>query len=183
MRLAINRAADVLLGGGVIAYPTEGVFGLGCMPDDDAAILRVLAIKRRRPDKGLILIASNKQQLHDWVDLRDGQLPDAHPLRPITWIAPARPGVSPLLRGHHRTLAVRLTSNPTAAAICDAVDSPVVSTSANLAGETVVRNNLILRRKFGGCVDYIVPGKCGPSPGPSEIRDLATGKILRPGAA
>ncbi|MDH3350713.1 MAG: Sua5/YciO/YrdC/YwlC family protein, partial [Gammaproteobacteria bacterium] len=116
-------------------------------------------------------------------DLRDGQLPDAHPLRPITWIAPARPGVSPLLRGHHRTLAVRLTSNPTAAAICDAVDSPVVSTSANLAGETVVRNNLILRRKFGGCVDYIVPGKCGPSPGPSEIRDLATGKILRPGAA
>ena len=183
MRLAINRAADVLLGGGVIAYPTEGVFGLGCMPDDDAAVLRVLGIKRRHPGKGLILIASNIQQLRDWIDLHGAQIPDADPSQPITWIAPAKSGVSPLLRGHHQTLAVRLTSNPTAAAICDAVDSPVVSTSANLAGETVVRNSLILRRKFGRCVDYIVPGNCGPLLGPSEIRDLATGKILRPGAA
>jgi L-threonylcarbamoyladenylate synthase len=183
MRLSIIRAADVLLGGGVIAYPTEGVFGLGCMPDDDAAVLRVLGIKRRDPGKGLILIAANKQQLDGWVDPDGGQIPDADPSQPITWIAAAKSSVSPLLRGRHRTLAVRLTSNPIAAAICDAVDSPVVSTSANLAGESVARNSLVLRRKFVGCVDYIVPGVCGPSSGPSEIRDLATGKTLRSGTA
>jgi L-threonylcarbamoyladenylate synthase len=180
MKWSISRAADTLLGGGVIAYPTEGVFGLGCMPDDDEAVARVLSIKRRSPTKGLILIAADKSQLHDWIDLGDSELPELNASRPTTWIAPARAYVSPLVRGDHPGLAVRLTSNATAAAICRAVDSPIISTSANLAGQRTVRNGLVLRRKFGACVDYIVPGACGPSSGPSEIRDLATGKVIRP---
>lgn len=183
MRLSIIRAADALLGGGVIAYPTEGVYGLGCMPDNALALLRLLNIKQRDPGKGLILIASRKAQLDRWIDLDSSQLPDPDPTRPITWIAAAGPSASTLLTGNHKTVAVRLTTNPTAAALCDAVDSPIVSTSANLAGQSVARNRFILQRRFGGCVDYITPGDCGPSSGPSEIRDLATGKILRTGAA
>lgn len=181
MNFCIAKAADTLLGGGVIAYPTEGVYGLGCLPDDDDALVRVLAIKRRSPDKGLILIASQRAQLDDWID--GGGLPDPDPACPTTWIAPARRGVSPLLRGRHETLAVRLTSNPIAAAICDAVESPIVSTSANLSGFPVARNRYVLRRQFGACVDYIVPGDCGPVRGPSEIRDLASGRVLRPRTA
>jgi L-threonylcarbamoyladenylate synthase len=180
MRLSIAQAADTLLSGGVIAYPTEGVYGLGCMPDDPEALLRLLHIKGRDPAKGLILIASGKAQLNDWVDPDASEIPDPDPSQPTTWIAPAKPHVSPLLRGDHASLAVRLTSNPTAIAICRAVGSAIVSTSANIAGQPVVRNRYVLRRKFGACVDYIVPGDCGPASGPSEIRDLATGKILRP---
>jgi len=182
MNWYISRAADTLLAGGVIAYPTEGVFGLGCMPDDDDAVLRVLSIKRRDPAKGLILIAANRSQLHDWITLDVDLLPAPDASRPTTWITPAQAHVSPLVRGNHPGLAIRLTSNPIAAAICRAVGSPIISTSANVAGQRVVRNRLVLRRKFGACVDYIVPGECGASSGPSEIRDLATGRVLRPRA-
>ena len=180
MKLSISRAAEVLLGGGIIAYPTEGVFGLGCMPDDMNAFVNLLRIKNRDPAKGLILIASNESQLRDWLADDAGQLPDPEPSQPMTWIAPASDRVASLVRGDHETIAVRLTTNPVAAAICSAVDSPIVSTSANLSGQGVVRNRLVLRRKFGACVDYIVPGECGPTSGPSEIRELATGKTLRP---
>jgi L-threonylcarbamoyladenylate synthase len=180
MKLSISRAADTLLSGGVIAYPTEGVFGLGCMPDDVDAILRLLGIKRRHPAKGLILIAAEKSQLRNWIEPDVSLLPELDASRPTTWIAPAKAHVSPLVRGDHPGLAVRLTSNATAAAICCAVDSPIVSTSANIAGQRTARNRYVLRRKFGACVDYIVPGDCGSSAGPSEIRDLATGKVLRP---
>jgi len=182
MKLSITRAAETLLGGGVIAYPTEGIFGLGCMPDDPDAVVHLLRIKNRDPGKGLILIASDKSQLRDWLVGDASQLPDPDPSQPITWIAPASDKVTSLVRGDHATIAARLTTNPTAAAICSAVDSPIVSTSANLSGQSVARNGFVLRRKFGACVDYIVPGECGPASGPSEIRDLATGTILRPRA-
>jgi L-threonylcarbamoyladenylate synthase len=182
MKLSIAVAAEILLGGGVVTYPTEGVFGLGCMPDDPDAIIRLLAIKRRDPSKGLILVASRREQLAGWIDMDPQSLPEPDPAQPVTWIAPAGPRASRLVRGHHAGLAVRLTTNPTAAALCDATESPLVSTSANLSGEPVVRNEYVLRRKFTHLVDYIVPGRCGPATGPSEIRDLTTGTTLRAAA-
>jgi L-threonylcarbamoyladenylate synthase len=183
MRLSIAKAADTLLGGGLIAYPTEGVFGLGCMPDDDDALLRLLALKQRDPAKGLILIASQKHQLDGWIDGGGDSIPDPDASKPTTWIAAVEPHVSPLVTGEHDSVAVRLTTNPTAAAICDAVDGPIVSTSANFAGQPVARNQHVLRRRFGDCVDLIVPGDCGPATGPSEIRNLATGDVIRPGTS
>ena len=183
MKLSVNVAAEILLGGGVITYPTEGVFGLGCMPDDPDAIIRLLRIKQRDPAKGLILIASRTEQLAGWIAMDPASLPEPDPAQPVTWIAPAGERTSRLVRGRHAGVAVRLTTNPTAAALCDATDSPLVSTSANLSGENTARNEYILRRKFAHLVDYIVPGRCGPATGPSEIRDLATGTVIRAAAA
>ncbi len=174
------HAADVLLRGGVIAYPTEGVFGLGCLPDDLSAVRRVVAIKQRDASKGLILIVANARQLEGWVDLPVDSLPDPDPQHPVTWIVPPGPMVTAMLRGEHPTIAVRITTNPVARALCEAVDSPLVSTSANLTGKPTARNSYVLRRQFAEVVDYIVPGDCGPASGPSEIRDYATGRVLRP---
>lgn len=182
MKLPITVAADILLAGGVVAYPTEGVFGLGCMPDDADAIIRLLRIKRRDPAMGLILIASRHEQLGDWIAMDPASLPEPDPAQPVTWIAPASERVSTLVRGRHAGLAVRLTTNPVAAALCDAAGSALVSTSANLSGQAVARNEYVLRRKFEHLVDYIVPGRCGPATGPSEIRDLATGTVIRAAA-
>ena len=180
MMISMMRAAEVLQGGGIIAYPTEGVFGLGCLPDDPVAVWRLLGLKQRDPAKVLIVIASHIDQLAGLASLPgDRPLPAPDPRHPITWIVPAGDRLHPLVRGRHRGLAVRLTSNPVAAAICDAVDSAIVSTSANLSGRPTVRNRFVLRRHFGARVDYIVPGHCGPAKGASEIRDLASGKVLR----
>lgn len=177
----IKRVADVLLQGGVIAYPTEGVYGLGCLPDDIGAVLRVLDIKARESTKGLILVAADASQLEGWVSLPAGKaLPTPDPRRPITWIVPPGPLVHPAIQGVHPGLAVRITSNPVAAAICNVVDAPLVSTSANVSGRPTARNRYVLRRQFAQRVDLIVPGDCGPASGPSEIRDLVTGKVLRP---
>lgn len=176
------RAADVLLGGGVIAYPTEGVFGLGCLPDDVAAIRRLLDIKQRSASKGLILIAAAPEQLCGWiVDADLDRIPAPNPQHPVTWIVRPTGLVPGAVTGDHAGLAVRITSNPVAAAICNVVEMPIISTSANIAGEPVARNAYVLRRKFGHLVDYIVPGECGPATGPSEIRVLESGAVLRQG--
>jgi L-threonylcarbamoyladenylate synthase len=181
MMMAASLASEVLLGGGVIAYPTEGVFGLGCLPDDTDAVERLLWIKQRSPHKGLILIAARPQQLDDWIDPAvRGALPEPDPRQPITWIVRPAARVPAIVTGDNPGLAVRITSNPTAAAICNAVDMPIVSTSANIAGRPVARNAFILRRNFGRLVDFVVPGECGPASGPSEIRELETGRVLRP---
>ncbi len=178
----IEKAARILRSGGVIAYPTEGVFGLGCLPDDFEAVSRVLAIKRRDPALGLVLIATDIAQLEDWIDL-PAKAPalESSIDRPVTWVVPASDEVPYWIRGEHTGLAVRITTHPVAAALCDAADSALVSTSANLHGRPPARNRFVLRRRFRALVDFIVPGECGPATGPSEIRDLSSGKVLRSG--
>ncbi len=179
--MSVDRAAETLLGGGIIAYPTEGVFGLGCLPDNLDAVERLLGIKQRDRTKGFILIGANAAQFDGWINLSgDESLPDTDPENPVTWIVPAGSRVASLIRGDNDGIAIRITTSPVAQSICTAVQSPIVSTSANLSDHPVVRDQLDLHRQFRGLVDYIVPGDCGPSSGPSEIRILATGKVLRP---
>jgi len=182
MMLTADKAARVLRRGGVIAYPTEGVFGLGCLPQDIKAVQRLLEIKQRDPAKGLILIAANAAQFAGWIELPDATpLPLPLPRKPITWIAPAAQNIDPLIRGDNDTVAVRITTHPVAQSICKLLNSPIISTSANLSGQPVAQNQTSLRRQFDGLVDYVVPGPCGPSDRPSEIRDLINGKVIRQG--
>lgn len=177
----IRHAVRMLQAGGVIAYPTEGVFGLGCLPRMKEAVRRILDIKLRDPAMGLILIVSAPDQLEGWVSVPTGELVlDSSSDRPVTWIVPASDEVPPWIRGNRSGLAVRQTTHPVARSLCENAASALVSTSANLSGRPPARNALVLRRLFGTTVDYIVPGECGPARGPSEIRDLRTGRILRP---
>ena len=177
----IRHAARVLERGGVIAYPTEGVFGLGCLPGNAEAVQRILAMKERDPAMGLILIVSSEDQLQGLVDMPVNELTlDSSEEQPVTWIVPATDEVPEWIRGKHSGLAVRRTTHPVARALCASAGSALVSTSANLSGRPPARNEYVLRRLFGTLVDYVVPGACGPAKGASEIRDLKTGKVLRP---
>jgi L-threonylcarbamoyladenylate synthase len=181
LRIPIQKAARILREGGVIAYPTEGVFGLGCLPEDRQAAERIFAMKRRDPSMGLLLIASSRAQLEPYaaVPAEDSSLASSGE-QPVTWVLPATSSTPAWIRGQHPGVAVRISAHPVASALCDAVGSALVSTSANLAGQPPARNGIVLRRHFGRLVDYIVPGRCGPAKGASEIRDFATGSILRP---
>lgn len=177
----IRYAVRTLDAGGVIAYPTEGVFGLGCLPGEFNAVSRILDMKQRNPDMGLVMIVSDAEQLTGWTDLSVSELSlSSSSERPVTWIVPAHPDVPYWIRGKHSGIAVRQTTHPVARALCKLADSPLVSTSANVSGRPPVRNRFALRRLFGALVDYVVPGECGPASGPSEIRDIQTGKVLRP---
>jgi L-threonylcarbamoyladenylate synthase len=177
----IQKASRIIRAGGIVAYPTEGVFGLGCLPDNEQAVARILRIKRRDPAMGLIVIASRPEQLQDWIELpRDSPELKSPLANPITWVVPAVTDVPYWIRGEHTGIAVRITEHPVAAALCDAVDSALVSTSANVSGRRAARNAHVLRRTLGHLVDYVVPGECGPAGTHSEIRELASGNTLRP---
>ncbi len=178
----LRLAARVLHGGGLIGYPTEAVYGLGCDPLDGDAVLRLLELKRRSPAKGLILIAAARDQLAPYLlpipGAIEARLANSWP-GPVTWLLPARPEVPFWLRGRHATLAVRLTAHPVAAALCRAFGGALVSTSANLAGRPPARSALAVRRRFGGQLDYLLPGALGGEAGPTQIRDARSGRIVR----
>lgn len=180
----LRTARRVLLNGGIVAYPTEAVFGLGCDPYNAHAVFRLLELKQRSWKKGLILIASHRHQLDHWLEpiglSVEQQLEKTWP-GPVTWLLPARVEVPEWLRGEHATLAVRVTAHPVAAALCDAFGGPIVSTSANIAGHHAARNALQLQREMGDSVDYILHGEVGDRLTPTEIRDAASGSVVRAG--
>jgi L-threonylcarbamoyladenylate synthase len=181
-RIAIRRAARIVRGGGVIAYPTEAVFGLGCLPRARAAVLRVLAIKRRSWRKGLILIGANLAQVERYVTLppepRRGEVLGTWP-GPHTWVLDARASAPRWITGGRGSVAVRVTAHPLARELCLAVGEALVSTSANVSRRPPHRRLLRLRRDLGGQIDYVLPGPLGGLASPTLIRDGRSGKTLR----
>ncbi len=174
------RAARILKNGGIVAYPTEYCFGFGCDPMNRAAVLKLLRIKRRPPAKGLILIAADIAQLAPYVD----DIP-AHVLAtwpgPHTWLLEARADVPRWITGDHPRIALRVTAQPQAAALCRAAGMAIVSTSANRSGGAPVRSYRDAVRRFKGEVDYVLPGRVGDAPAPTPIRDAASSALIRPG--
>ncbi len=179
----VARGAAILRGGGVIAYPSESVYGLGCLPSDEQAVERILALKGRERSLGVILIASEWAQFNGWAEELSA-LPKSRELlegRGVTWIVGAAPGAPDWITGARETIAVRRSLHPLASALCRATDSPLVSTSCNPHGLPPARTAKAAREYFGNRVDWILEGQCGPLNRPTEIRDAVTGAILRPG--
>lgn len=179
----LRRAARVIADGGIVAYPTESVYGLGCDPRRHDTLRRLLHLKRRAPELGLILIAADERQLDPHVDFEHA--PGIKRARatwpgPYTWLLHAREDVSPWLRGNHETLAVRVTAHAGAAALCRHARSALVSTSANRHDHPPARSAAAVRREFGAAVDFILQGNLGGLTAPTEIRDAVTGRIVRP---
>jgi L-threonylcarbamoyladenylate synthase len=182
-RLALRRAARIVRGGGVIAYPTEAVFGLGCSPRNRTAVMRVLSIKRRSWRKGLILIGATMSQLERYVVLppepQRSEVLATWP-GPVSWVLDARADAPRWITGGRSSVAVRVTGHPVAAALCRAVGEAIVSTSANVSRRPPHRRLLRLRRDLGRQVDYVLAGPLGGLAEPTRIRDGRSGRILRP---
>lgn len=178
----VREAVRQLGKGGVIAYPTETVYGLGCDPFNAAAVLRLLDLKRRNIEQGLILIADDFSRLEPLLlplttETRD-RVTASWP-GPVTWTLPCLPETPIWLRGAHHSLAVRVTSHPLARALCETWNGPLVSTSANRRGNRPATSVLEVRRAFNGELDYILHGTVTGTGRPSEIRDGMTGRVLR----
>ena len=180
----INLAVQQLHQQGVIAYPTEAVWGLGCDPYSYSAVAKILELKRRPERKGLILIGCDWQQFMPFTeDLTRAQLArlqQSHN-KPITWLIPHNGAAPDWIVGEHNTLAVRVTSHPVAASLCRLFGGPIVSTSANPQGLPAAVTGLKVNCYFNGKLNYQTPGSVGSSNSPSEIRHLLTHKVIRRG--
>ena len=178
----LREAARYVRQGGIIAYPTEAIFGLGCDPLNWQAVRRLLILKKRPVEKGLILIAANINQLLPFIK----PLPEEimQPILaswpgPNTWLFPAADNLPYWLCGKYNTLAVRVTAHPIAAQLCLACNSPLVSTSANITARKPALSALQVRSKLNGKVDFILSGATGPAHRPSVIRNALNGVVIR----
>lgn len=182
--LRVDQAARIVLQGGVIAYPTEAVFGLGCLPTNEDGLERIIAIKRRDARKGLIVVAADVGQLEPLAFLPDGEAGQRMLSEwpgPRTWIVRAKPGLPPLLTGGRPTIAVRVSAHPIVRRLCLRTGHALVSTSANAAGRPPARSALRARRALGRDVDLVLAGPLGDQSRPTEIRDAGSGEVLRRG--
>lgn len=179
----IKHAARCLQIGGIIAYPTEGVWGLGCDPFNEAAVHKLLALKQRPLEKGLILVAGSMEQIApllkplDPVQLKtlDSSWPG-----PVTWLIPDAEQLIPSwIKGKFASVAIRVSAHPAVVQLCSAFGGPLVSTSANPAALAPARTRLRVATWFGGRIDYILPGRLGGQAGPSSIRDLVSASVIR----
>jgi L-threonylcarbamoyladenylate synthase len=176
----LQRAAQLLHAGSVIAYPTEAVWGLGCDPYNDAALKALLELKGRPANKGLILIAASVDQLTDILDqlsTADRQKVMATWPGPVTWVLPHFGMVSDLISGGRDTVAVRVTAHSLAAALCDAFGGALVSTSANPTDHAPAKTRLRVAQYFGADLP-VVNGALGGLDKPTRICTL-NGEVVR----
>ena len=178
----IKAAADVIRKGGIIAYPTETLPGLGCLARSEAAIKKLLKIKKRTAEKGLILLASKLEQLEPWLAPLDSKLQQKLLLpatTPTTWLVPPSAKTNPLVQGKHDKLAVRITTHPVARELCDLVGETIISTSANIAGEPAAKSLDEISPTIIEQLDLLLIGPEGNRK-PSKIRGLVSDQIIRP---
>ncbi|MDO4641920.1 MAG: L-threonylcarbamoyladenylate synthase [Neisseria sp.] len=178
----IRRLSHHLHRGGLIAYPTESCYGLGCLPRNTRALNKLIRLKKRPQHKGMIIIGDHLPRLLPLLkSLSENQrqsLAAAWPA-PLTYLLPASPKTPPLLRGQRRKkLAVRVPAHSGARALCRALRTPLVSTSCNQTGQRPCKTEREVRRRFGKQVE-IIGGRCGGAKAPSRIIDWESGLRLR----
>jgi L-threonylcarbamoyladenylate synthase len=175
---SLGSVLEHLKSGKTIAYPTEGVWGLGCDPRNPNAIENLLSLKARSPSKGLILIASKFEHFLEFSDVEDykDKLLSKWP-GPHTWLVPSKEKLSPLIKGNNDKVALRLSNHQTVCNLCDAFGDAIVSTSANKEGRPTLSGPKEILECFPEV--KVLEGKLGGLEKPSTIQDVVTDIILR----
>lgn len=180
-RFKIRMATHALKQGKVIAYPTEAVYGLGCDPLNEDAVINLLKLKQRPMHKGLILIASDFTHLQAFVQTTPAMLNRIMPSwpGPITWVVPAQPWVPEYLKGKHPSLAVRISAHPLVQQLCSAYGGAIISTSANISHQAPARSSLEVRKRLPSENIFILSGATNKQSQPTAIYDAQSGQCLR----
>jgi L-threonylcarbamoyladenylate synthase len=178
----VDAAVTAVKQGGIIAYPTEAVYGLGCDPDNEAAVIKLLALKKRDVSKGVLLIAASLAQLADY--LAPVAADRIHTVLaswpgPFTWVFPATSRAPYWIRGNHNTIGVRVSAHPIVRDLCQRLGHALVSTSANIQQQAPAMTREDVQRIFPIGIDVIVPGALGGEAKPTQIRDVVSGEVLR----
>lgn len=181
----LNHAVKAIDQGGVIAYPTEAVWGLGCCPWSREAVYRIQNIKSRPIEKGMVLVGVSEEQFEPLLAPLNSEnrqrITDTWP-GPYTWVIPDPDGWTPeWVRGDLNSVAIRVSDHPVVRYLCASIGTPIVSTSANKAGLPPLLTQQQVEEQFSDAVDFIAPGEIGMYKAPSEIRNIITDELIRAG--
>ncbi len=178
----LENAVTALRAGGVIAYPTEYCYGLGCDPQNDQALQRLIQIKQRRAEQGVILIAAELEHVYRYAELDSLALAEkiiASWPGPNTWLLPIKESVSDWVKGRHSTVAMRVTAHHTSRLLCQKFGGAVVSTSANRHGQKALLGAPEIDSVMGVELDYIIDAPLGGASAPSVIKHGVSGERIR----
>lgn len=178
----LSKAVDVIQSGGIIAYPTEAVYGLGCNPFDEQAVLKLLSLKKRSVQQGLILIASNVRQILPLIKPQDpNDLARALKTWPghQTWIFPKSKLVPSWVSGDYDSIAIRISNHPIVKQLCDKLDQPIISTSANLSKQANLNSIKHIKSTFDDKIQLYIDAPVGNETKASTIRDAHTLQTIR----
>lgn len=181
---SIERAALVIAQGGVIVCPTEGVYGISCSLFDETAIKRVIQIKERDIQKGLIIVDHCLDTLNDYICLDNCDNECKELIKrmwpgPHTFIVKAKESFNSIALRSDHSVAVRITQFDTLAKVCKASNVPMISTSANISGNPATSDLSTLDPKLIERVDLILDLPCGNLSEPTSIYDTLTHTLVR----
>lgn len=184
MKNEISQETLALQSGELIVYPTEAVWGIGCDPTNETAIQKLLKAKQRPLEKGVIIIASEYQQIKPFIKEDDISTEQKEKIMaswpgPYTWLLPASEQVSAMLTGGSELIAVRVTTHPTVRRICNEFNGPIISTSANKTGQPTPEQLLEIKTIFAEQVKVYVDEPLGGNSKPSKIINGLTGQVIR----
>ena len=183
---AINKASDILLSGGLVAYPTESFYGLAVDSTNENAIRRLFLLKQRSPGRPLLILIPSIEVLDQYV----AHIPPiAHQLIDEFWpggltlVFEAGQKVSPLLTAGTDKIGIRLSPHPIATALAQAIGAPITGTSANISGKPACRNAGEVSGSFKEWVDLILDGGATTGKVGSTVLDITVDPplILREG--
>ena len=177
----INKAKDVVLRGGVILYPTDTIWGIGCSPLIESAVNRIFKIKKRNNNKLLISLVSSIEMLERYVEyVPEHILKYIYDDSPTTVIYPKVSGLSKILYGKNESIAIRLVKDSFCKALIDRINTPLISSSANISGNPFPKKFKEIDEKILNEIDYVVnfdDSKLENSKPSRIIKVLLNGKI------
>ena len=176
----IQQAAKIIQNGGVISYPTESVFGLGCDPLNESAVNKILRLKNRAVEKGLIIVAGDLIQLKPYIEISAEEeqklLADKSD---TTWLIKKSPLTPNWVSGKHEKVAVRVSKHPLIVKLCQIINQPLISTSANPAGSAPATDSQQSNHYFSNNIDLYIDYKIKGTGQPTQIKDITTDFVIR----
>ena len=177
---SIRHAAHIIRHGGIIAYPTDTIYGLGCDPYNQLAVERINIIKQRPLDKQFILLAGHIDQIKPLILIsKEEEKIITQNDEPTSWVIAASPKAPPWLTDSKNTLTIRISKHDDVKKLCRALGHAIISTSANISGKPPAKNALELHRYFHHCIDKILLSSRQQASKASKIIRLCDNYVIR----
>lgn len=179
----IKKAVEILRSGGVILYPTDTVWGIGCDATNAEAVKRIFDIKKRADAKAMLVLVDNPARIQSYVEEVPEMAWDLIELseKPLTIIYPEAKNLAKNLVGEDKSIAIRVTKEDFSKNLCSQFRKPIVSTSANVSGKPTPANFSEITNEIKSAVDYVVNFRQNETrkPKPSSIIKLGIGNVIQ----